>query len=263
MASVSAIISSMIKDSPPGDLASFKEDLHVILGESKVDNPEKIVSSSLEEYQLEEDFQLVPVKGTNELVSKYNKDGVKFSGDGVKFGYDFSKDKAIDIETAETESGLSSLAASFEEYVSSHFPSSYKSYVSRSSTGKIVLIAVDLKHNDANYYNGKWQSVYEFDETSGKLNGLIKVKIHYYEDGNVVLATKSQVSETTTLGNLVAKIQSVENDFELDILTKFSRLNENLFKNLRRQLPINRSKVQWGKSIKNYKLGQDVAGGRD
>jgi capping protein alpha len=31
---------------------------------------------------------------------------------------------------------------------------------------------------------------------------------------------------------------------------------------LRRLMPISRSKIQWGRAIGNYKLGQDVVGGR-
>ncbi|GME95051.1 unnamed protein product [Ambrosiozyma monospora] len=122
---------------------------------------------------------------------------------------------------------------------------------------------MDENLNDANYYNGKWQSFYQYNQSSGKLTGEISIKIHYYEDGNVVLKTNKKIDiEVSSSANLIKSIEKFENEFELLVLKKFNNLNESQFKNLRRQLPINRSKVQWGKAIGNYKLGQDVAGGR-
>lgn len=52
--------------------------------------------------------------------------------------------------------------------------------------------------------NGRWRSQWSmtFSPTSGgvaELRGILKVQVHYYEDGNVQLVTSKEVKENLTI----------------------------------------------------------------
>lgn len=270
-ASLEQIITAMIRDAPPGSPATLIKDIKSILNNS---NSKSLISKILEEHYLNEDFKLIKLK-ENEfgIISKYNKSGIKFidPNTNLEFDYDFDTLKVIDVESSSAGSGFTiddetkSLSSSIESYVEEHFPTLYKSLVipDLDNSDIIYIIIIDENLNDSNFYNGKWQSFYKFNRATNTLEGEITIKIHYYEDGNVILKTGKKINSISiSIKDVSSKIKEIEDEFEFSVVNKFTRLNEDLFKNLRRQLPINRTKVQWGKAIGNYKLGQDVAGGR-
>ena len=105
--------------------------------------------------------------------------------------------------------------------------------------------------------------MYTFDPSSSSLTGTLYVHVHYYEDGNVALTTKKQVSipvSSSSASSVVQKIAAAEKQYQEDLNKEFVRLNEQSFKSLRRQLPVTRQKVEWEK-VAGYKLGSDLRGG--
>lgn len=111
--------------------------------------------------------------------------------------------------------------------------------------------------------NGRWRSAYTFDPSSGNLEGLIKVDVHYYEDGNVRLLTKKPVSASIPSGTgagIAKEISSTEKKYQEELNKGFVNLSEGAFKGLRRQLPVTRQKIEWDK-VTSYRLGQDIGGG--
>ena len=52
------------------------------------------------------------------------------------------------------------------------------------------------------YRNGRWRSQWtlQIDGTQAEVTGVLKVQVHYYEDGNVQLVTSKEVKETIALG---------------------------------------------------------------
>ena len=72
-------------------------------------------------------------------------------------------------------------------------------------------------------------------------------------------------SSTLQSGNLINNasrivnfINEQENATMVKIIEQFNNLNQKSFKNLRRLLPVTRSKINWGSAIGNYRLGSDV-----
>lgn len=103
------------------------------------------------------------------------------------------------------------------------------------------------------------------DLSSGIATGTIAVDVHYYEDGNVRLTNSKTVEFAFKHGlpNSIAKnIAMAERSYQEELNRTFGGLSDGPFKNLRRQLPVTRSKIEWGKSIGSYRLGQDIGGGR-
>jgi capping protein alpha len=125
-------------------------------------------------------------------------------------------------------------------------------------------VTVANKYSPTNYWNGRWRSSYFYSPSSGGLTGTIKVDVHYYEDGNVRLLTKKDVSLNVSAGasasEIVRQIATAEKKYQEDLNKAFGSLSEGAFKSLRRQLPITRQKIEWEK-ISGYRLGQDIGGG--
>lgn len=269
MSEVASIISQFIQTSPPGSNRVLVKDIETLLNK---ENGTKLIDSKLREFYTNEltidddksgDLKLIELNDGFSLVSKYNLDdkGLKFIDfkQQVKFNFDFYNDKPIDIESIElNNSELESLQKKLDGYVSNHYIDQSVGMVVPKDGNQYQLIIIGERLNDGNFYNGKWVSLFEYNGDNGKIKGLIKVAVHYYEDGNVLLKSSKEFERETTNLDVIEAIGSIEHEFELGLLNEIGELNENKFKGLRRLLPISRNKIQWGKAIGNYKLGRDV-----
>lgn len=271
MTDVSEVVDDFIRTAAPGSKGALVSDVTALLGGEK---GAKLVESKLREHftralRLDDasgDALVVDVDGRMAIVSAYNRDdkGLKFvdHSAGVKFAYDFSKGRALDVEEScepLTDSDAA-LQAALDAYVSNHYVENSRGMVIPGHDTTTVVI-VGERRNEANFYNGKWTAVYEVRDKN--VAGLVKVAVHYFEDGNVMLKSGREVERTIAdgAGAAIDAIEAMENDFEIALLQEITRLNEDTFKGLRRLLPISRSKIQWGKAIGNYKLGRDVVEG--
>lgn len=140
-----------------------------------------------------------------------------------------------------------------------HYPSSpaYGVYPSADDTA-VSLVIVGSKFSPANFWNGRWRSVYTFTPGTNTLAGELKVDVHYYEDGNVRLLTNKPVEHELSSGNaaeIVKVLAAEEKRYQEELNRAFGQLSEGAFKSLRRQLPITRQKIDWEK-IGSYRLGQ-------
>eukprot|EP00126_Sphaerothecum_destruens_P008204 Sdes_comp20125_c0_seq2m13179 len=98
------------------------------------------------------------------------------------------------------------------------------------------------------------------------MEGWMKVDVHYYEDGNVQLGSSSKRQEASfSSGNpeeiardFVGLLEKAESEYQKEISESFTLLSDNIFRSLRRQLPVTRTKLDWSK-ILNYKVGQELS----
>jgi capping protein alpha len=156
------------------------------------------------------------------------------------------------------------LQKSFTSSTAEHFPSSTIGVYPIESDSAIAILLVANKYSPQNFWNGRWRSTYILDPSSNYATGTIKVDVHYYEDGNVRMNTSKKVEISSGTGSadaLVREITKAENKYQEELNRAFTALAEGSFKALRRQLPVTRQRVEWDK-IAGYRLGQDVAGGR-
>jgi len=81
--------------------------------------------------------------------------------------------------------------------------------------------------------------------------------VHYYEDGNVRLLTKKEISESVrsgaSSGDIIKAIAGLEKKYQEELNRAFGALSEGAFKSLRRQLPVTRQKINWDK-IMTYRV---------
>jgi capping protein alpha len=159
---------------------------------------------------------------------------------------------------------IRSLQKSFASSTVEHFPSSTIGIYPIQSDSAIAILLVANKYSPQNFWNGRWRSTYILNPSSNSLTGTIKVDVHYYEDGNVRMNASKKIETSSGSGSadaLVREIAKAENKYQEELNRAFTALAEGSFKGLRRQLPVTRQRVEWDK-IAGYRLGQDVAGGR-
>lgn len=118
-------------------------------------------------------------------------------------------------------------------------------------TFTIIISAADFKV--AQFSNGKWRSEYTCS-VHGKINveGRIRVEVHYFEDANIQMHTDTKKKFTCNGGsddqiaqNIMREIRTIEDGFHAELDKIFATLSDNCLKALRRQLPINKQKIQW------------------
>ena len=114
------------------------------------------------------------------------------------------------------------------------------------------------------FRNGRFRATYKLPVSSSPtVTGKIQVDVHYYEDGNVSMNTTKPVSisiPSLAAETVISRIAITERDYQESLNRAFVNMAEGAFKNLRRQLPVTRQKVEWEK-IGGYRLGQDISGG--
>lgn len=254
------IVNGLVNDSPLGELAEVRESLQEIVpAESKA-----VVTDAIDQFIVD---QGVVISGKY-IASKHTKDTLssKFWDyiSKQKFNVDSTSLKAIDIEEAEPNvkypDFYNELTASLAKYGDDHYPSEFAFTAIPQQDGSIVVVIIGQKVDKNNFYSGSWKSVYSFG-SNGSASGDVKLDIHYYEDGNVRLefGEKAQGSiGQLSASDIVNYIYKTETAVSMKIMDEFTLLNQKYFKNLRRLLPVTKSKINWGKAIGTYRLGSDV-----
>jgi len=150
-------------------------------------------------------------------------------------------------------------------------------------------LTVSNRYSLANFWSGRWRSSYTFSPSTATVKGWIKVDVHYFEDGNVRMTTRKDVEfsvagdkdkdEKQILAEKIVKgIALEEKKYQEEVYKTLTRLNEDIFKGLRRQLPVTRQRVDWAKvggyrvgsiiyknkcidtNVHNLQVGQDIGG---
>lgn len=155
------------------------------------------------------------------------------------------------------------MTGKLEQYVEEHYPSQSALSVTPKEDGSFAIAIVGNKYNTQNFWTGRWRSQYSYDKGSSSLRGQILVDVHYYEDGNVrLLTTKDLELEAGSVEHVARSIETAEKKYQDELNRAFGVLGEGSFKELRRALPVTRSKINWN-SVSAMRIGQDVQGGRE
>jgi len=273
------IAANFLFHSPPGEFKEVFLDLRGLL------NDDRILKKSLNNVNArynQDQFVQCEVEGSSEpcLITEYNElpNGRYFDPrTKTSFKFDHLHFKSAEFEPFQDQDSLSepwrsTLEKELTSYVKVHYKDAACSVFGSSDQGVVSLVACTEAHKfqPSNFWNARWRARWAISfQPSGKtdnieLSGILKVQVHYYEDGNVQLVSQKEVKDTINLGDhehtaksIVKAIEKAENEYQNAISENYQTMSETTFKALRRALPVTRSKIDWNK-ISSYKIANEL-----
>ncbi|KAF9121577.1 F-actin-capping protein [Mortierella sp. 14UC] len=266
------IASKFLKAAPPGEINDVFNDVRALVGDD--DLLDGGILTALEEYNIEE-LATVEVPGIEGkvIVSKHGHiEGDWFLDPKTnnKFKLDHLRQTASEVEEYTVDDEIQELRKVIEKDVETYVADRYAEGVSAvyGSKGVVTIAIVHNKYSPSNYWNGRWRSIWTLDTATSEIKGVMKCKVHYYEDGNVQLETSKELDDKLTEGSsephkVIAKafvdlIGAAESKYQHALNESYHDLAEGTFSGLRRALPYTRTKLDWNK-ILTYRIGAELA----
>mmetsp|Transcript_7829 Transcript_7829/g.12844 ORF Transcript_7829/g.12844 Transcript_7829/m.12844 type:complete len:293 (+) Transcript_7829:153-1031(+) len=174
------------------------------------------------------------------------------------------------VGTGANEQYRSAISARLKDYLAAFYedgssPNSVASGVGSvfvSPQGQIAIVISYKNLNTNNYWTGGWQSEWTLNVSktgSTKLEGRIRINVHYFEDGNVQLNStfteQGEVDVTgdhaTTAEGVINTISTLESDFQKRLDQFYVTMHDSTFKNMRRFLPKTGKRMDWRARVHN------------
>lgn len=272
------MVSSFILHAPPGAVNEVLNDVKEIVKDDELIDGQ--IKKVLPRY-LKTQFTPVKLDKDSEhsvILSNFNDIGEgRYVDPRTKrsFQYNHSQGLISDIQPWQPEPSAepwrSALDLEWVNYSSEHYHEGAGSVFSSVKDDVITLNACLEGHQfqPKKFWNGRWRSVWTISfnpskEKQSELKGLIRLHVHYYEDGNVQLVSSrhcDQMINITKPEQLAKDIKDVvrkfENEYQRAISENYQTMSDTTFKALRRPLPVIRSKIEWSK-LKGYKIGSEL-----
>jgi len=154
-----------------------------------------------------------------------------------------------------------SLEKAMYNYIDEHHDKYGKYAVTKRGNRYHINVHSDRYRAD-NFWSGTWVAKGELDPVDGGYNMNLEtiVSVHYYEDGNVQVNSSAKDAVLISSGDdekVAEAVVGAFNNFLVKYHTSvsdyFMKMQNSTFKQLRRQLPITKTKIDWDK-LQSYRL---------
>ncbi|CAG5095899.1 Oidioi.mRNA.OKI2018_I69.XSR.g14390.t1.cds [Oikopleura dioica] len=187
------------------------------------------------------------------------------------FDYHHMQRAASDLQQIPTDEKSEPLRAeveaAVEAYVNAHYPNGTTSVYGQSEASKITVIICieDHEFQSRNHWGGRWRSCWTIEINDGQatISGLLRIQVHYYENGNVQLLCKKEYEHEMCydrnqfVADLIKYVKTSEGDYQSAISDNYVKMSDTTFKALRRQLPMTKTKIDWHKLL-GYRIGKEA-----
>lgn len=270
------MLSSFILHAPPGEFIEVLDDVKGIVRDDRLIDEQ--VSKVFPKYTKS---QLTPVTidGSEKAVilSNFNSIDDRFVDPRarISFVYDHVTGAVSDVApwqpVVDAEEWRAALDQEWIGYSSEHYHQGAGSVFSSYKDNVVTLNACLEGHQfqPKKFWNGRWRSVWSISfnpsqDKKAQLKGLIRLHVHYYEDGNVQLVSSRHCDQEVDVNkpdqlskDIVEAVKKLENDYQRAISENYQTMSDTTFKALRRPLPVIRSKIEWHK-LSGYKIGSEL-----
>ncbi|EJD39947.1 F-actin capping protein, alpha subunit [Auricularia subglabra TFB-10046 SS5] len=272
--------SSFLLQSPPGEINDVLNDIRTIISDD--DSLQTGILPALHKYNVAQFITVdVPGQAHQVIISEAGRDkddSNRFIDPRSKqsFAFDHLRLEASDTQAIEPDSSSEPFREALERatlaYVEDHFHDGVASVFADLDAPKTFTVQIVAnKYNPPNFWAGRWRSEYIVDLDKGEARGTVLVNVHYYEQGNVQLATTHKPTldlpsslhtpEPANASKILALIEREESAHESALSAAFQDMADKSFKSLRRALPLTKQKLDWDK-VSGYKLGAELTASR-
>lgn len=150
------------------------------------------------------------------------------------------------------EPARAALAAAIGAYVAGHYggrDSRDKHHAVYALDGALAVAIRGDKVNLRNFYAGGWASTWTaaVDGAGYAVSGAVRVRAHYFEDGNVQLQSAKTVeaAKCADVAAIAALVEETEGALQRGLEDMYENMSAETFKAMRRVMPISRQKMKW------------------